>query len=434
MRDDFRSWNRFPLVAHARAEAVTDRAAPLPALAADESRIAFGNGRSYGDVCLNPGGTLLHTRGLDRFIAFDRASGRLTCEAGVLLSEILELVAPRGWFLPVTPGTRYATVGGAIANDVHGKNHHDAGSFGHHVLALELVRSDGRRIVCGPDQNSEWFAATVGGLGLTGLIAWAELALTPIANAFMVTKASRFRSLDEFWTMNEQAEREWPYTVSWIDCTAKAGRGVLFAGMHAPSQAGSLPNWRERGLRVPLDPPISLINRASLLAFNAAYYHRPLPRGKTLTHYSPYFYPLNSIGEWNRIYGKKGFFQYQCVLPREAAADGVGKMLATISASGTGSFLAVLKTFGAKPSLGMLSFPRPGATLALDFPNHGARTEALFGELDAIVGACGGALYPAKDARMSSEMFRLSFPQWQAFSAFVDPKFSSGFWRRVHNG
>ena len=186
-------------------------------------------------------------------------------------------------------------------------------------------------------------------------------------------------------------------------------------------------------MNVPLDPPISLINTLSLHAFNKVYYRQPLPAGKALTHFVPYFYPLDAIGEWNRIYGKKGFYQYQCVLPRADAPRGVGDMLAAIAESGEGSFLAVLKTFGQMPSKGMLSFPRPGATLALDFPNRGESTAKLLARLDAIVRECGGALYPAKDARMSGDMFRLSYPGLEKFSAFVDPKFSSRFWRRVGN-
>ena len=431
MRRDIQSWNRAPSVAHARVEALTLAASPLPALSEGETALVHGNGRSYGDVCLNPDQTIFLARGLDRFIAFDRQSGRLTCEPGVLLGEILDLVAPMGWFLPVTPGTRFASVGGAIANDVHGKNHHVAGSFGDHVLALELLRSDGQRLRCAPDENADLFAATIGGLGLTGMIARAELQLAPIANAFMVTQDRRFRSLDEFWALNARAEAEWPYAVSWIDCASKAGRGILFAGAHAPPQIGGLPAWAEKRRSFPVDPPVSLINHLSLKAFNFAYYHQPLSSRRKLTHFTPYFYPLDAIGQWNRIYGRKGFFQYQCVLPPVVAQEGVRDLLAAISASGTGSFLAVLKTFGAQPSRGLLSFPRPGATLALDFPNLGAVTAKLFERLDAIVRERGGALYAAKDARMSGEMFRLSYPQWEKFTAFMDPKFSSGFWRRV---
>lgn len=424
------SWNRLPSANPTRIIEIGDRFAALPDVGSETRCIAYGSGRSYGDVCLNDGGAVLRTRRLDHFIAFDRTTGRLRCEAGVQLAAILDLVVPLGWFLPVTPGTRFATVGGAVANDVHGKNHHVLGSFGHHVMALELVRSNGERIVCGPDREPEWFAATVGGLGLTGLIAWVELALIPISNPFMIMEARRFRSLDEFWPINAEAERDWPYTVSWIDCTSKRGQGILFAGRHAPPQSG-LPAWRERRKTMPIDPPISLINGLSLRAFNLLYYHRALPRGPKLQHYVPYFYPLDAIQNWNRLYGARGFYQYQCVLPRAAAAGGVGEMVAEIAKSGLGSFLAVLKTFGERPSLGMLSFPRAGATLALDFANQGATTEKLFERLDTIVREAGGALYPGKDARMPAAMFRDGFPAYEAFAAYVDPRFSSGFWRRV---
>jgi FAD/FMN-containing dehydrogenase len=397
--------------------------------------LAHGNGRSYGDVCLNDGGTLLMTRGLNRFIDFDRSTGRLRCESGMLLKEILDFIVPQGWFLPVTPGTRFVTVGGAVANDVHGKNHHIAGSFGHHVLRFELMRSDGQRMTCGLQELPEWFAATVGGLGLTGLITWVELQLVPIANAYMWTESSRFSSLDEFWAINKDAEQRWPYTVAWIDCLSggKGGaRGIFNSGAHAPAQH-ELPCYRETSRRVPFTPPVSLVNSLSLRAFNYAYYHQPIKSGVALNHYTPYFYPLDGLLDWNRIYGRKGFFQYQCVLPPEQSAIGIKELLHRIAASGQGSFLAVLKTFGSKPSVGMLSFPRPGATLALDFPNLGETTHHLFRELDAVVRDANGALYPAKDARMPPELFRSSFPRWEEFSAFIDPGFSSSFWRRMNS-
>ncbi len=407
------------------AQALVTGGAGLPML-------AHGRGRSYGDVCLNSGGMILRTTGLDRFIAFDRSSGVLRCEAGVTLQHILELCVPMGWFLAVTPGTRDVTVGGAIANDVHGKNHHWAGSFAHHVTRLELLRSSGERIVCSPDERPDLFSATVGGLGLTGLITWAEIELQPVANAFMTVQTTRFSNLETFWRLNAAAEASWPYTVAWIDCLARGGqrgRGVFMAGRHAAMQQ-SLPAWQESRRTIPLDPPISLVNSLSLRAFNTFYWHGARD-GVALSHYVPYFYPLDAIANWNRIYGRRGFFQYQCVLPPATMRAGVDALLQRISRSGQGSFLAVLKTFGHRPSLGMLSFPRPGATLALDFPNHGRATLRLLDDLDAVVSQAGGALYPAKDARMSSTMFRQSFAAWEQFSSFVDPAFSSDFWRRV---
>ena len=419
------SWGQLPAKPAAAERWWSDRAAKLPVV--DGSMLAYGNGRSYGDVGLNSGGALLHTRGMDRFIAFDETSGVLTCEAGVLLSEILDVFVPRGWFLPVTPGTRFVTVGGAIANDVHSKNHHGAGTFGCHVRRFELLRSDGSRRICSLSENSDWFAATVGGLGLTGLMTWVEIELKPISGVDIAVENTRFNGLDEFFAINAEAEAKHEYTVAWIDCLATPLRGIFMAGDHAAD--GGLSASTKKTLSVPLTPPISLINGFSLRAFNQAYFHRPLP-AKQMIHYAPFFYPLDGILHWNRIYGRQGFFQYQFVMPM-AARTALDDIMRCIATSGQGSFLAVLKTFGAKPSPGLLSFPMPGMTLALDFPNRGAPTLELFERLDAIVSAAGGRLYAAKDARMSSDFFRRSYPRLNEFIPFIDPKFSSDFARRV---
>lgn len=421
------SWGRLPARPAAEELWVADRAAGLPH--SERSLLAYGNGRSYGDVGLNSDGVLLHTRGLDRFIAFDAATGVLRCEAGVLLSEILDLVVPRGWFLAVTPGTRFVTLGGAIANDVHSKNHHGAGTFGCHVRAFELLRSDGSRRVCTPLDNADWYAATIGGLGLTGLITWAEIALRPIASMVIAVDNARFDGLDEFFALNAAAEATHEYTVAWIDCLAARPRGVFMAGDHAAAEASAKCRAPRAPLAVPLAPPFSLINALSLRAFNVAYYHKPLP-ARALTHYAPFFYPLDGVAHWNRLYGRRGFFQYQFVVPiKERAA--LDEIFATIARSGQGSFLAVLKTFGARPSPGILSFPMPGVTLALDFPNHGEATLKLFERLDTIVDAAGGRLYAAKDARMSGAFFRRAYPRLKDFLPYVDPAFSSDFSRRV---
>ena len=423
-----RSWGRLPAVPAACEVRWTDREAPLPATGG--SLLAYGNGRSYGDVGLNSGATLLHTRGIDRFIAFDHATGVLACEAGVLLSEILDVFVPRGWFLPVTPGTRFVTVGGAIASDVHSKNHHVAGTFGCHVRAFELLRSDGSRRRCSPFDHADWFAATIGGLGLTGLITWVELTLKRVPGVGVAVKNSHFTGLDKFFALNAAAEAKHEYTVAWIDCLATIPRGIFMAGDHAP--ADQLAEAEDAPGSFPFSPPelpFSLVNGLSLRAFNQAYYHRPL-RSRETVHYAPFFYPLDGVPDWNRLYGRRGFYQYQFVLPiaERAALDDV---LRSIAGSGQGSFLAVLKTFGDKPSPGMLSFPLPGVTLALDFPNRGAPTLALFTRLDAIVAAAGGRLYAAKDARMGAELFQRSYPRLNEFLPFVDPKFWSDFARRV---
>lgn len=426
------SWNRLPQVTPEAVHVLTNRQETLPDTVPTPF-LAYGNGRSYGDVCLTETGSLLMTRGLDRFIDFDPVQGIVRCEPGVTLGEVLALVVPHGWFLASTPGTKFATVGGSIANDVHGKNHHNVGSFGHHVRAFELWRSDGNVIECRPDQNGDWFRATIGGLGLTGLIRWAEIQLMPIQNPWMWVQSQRFSNLDEFWVLNREAETIWPYTVAWIDCLAKGkarGRGILLSGQHAAAQT-NLPAVKTAEKRVPFDPPFSLVNGFSLRAFNTLYYRQPVKPQGGLTHYAPYFYPLDTIQDWNRIYGRSGFYQYQCVIPPEQAKEATAALLDTIAKHGEGSFLAVLKTFGSKPSLGMLSFPRPGTTLALDFPNRGDKTLRLLSELDVIVKEAGGALYPGKDARMSGELFQSGYPEWQTFSEYIDPNFSSSFWQRV---
>jgi FAD/FMN-containing dehydrogenase len=396
------------------------------------SMLPFGNGRSYGDSCLNDGGLLLDSRGLNRFISFDAKRGVIRCEAGVLLSDILELVVPRGWFLPVSPGTKYVTLGGAIANDVHGKNHHCAGSFGCHVAEFELLRSDGSRLQCSKHENAGWYQATIGGLGLTGLILWAELALQRVNGAAMDIETMRFRDLGEFFRLTAESDARFGYTVAWVDCAARGrnlGRGIFTRANH--SRDGAQPvRAPGSGPAIPVDCPGVLLSDAVVRAFNACYYHKPRRRLQSV-HYDSFLYPLDRIRNWNRIYGRRGFFQYQCVVGSAAGRDAVKELLARITDARGSSFLAVLKVFGPIRSPGLLSFPRPGVTLALDFPNRGAHTMALLDRLDEIVRGSGGAVYPAKDARMSAQSFRHYFPEWRSFSAYLDPRFSSNFWRRV---
>jgi FAD/FMN-containing dehydrogenase len=394
--------------------------------------IAYGNGRSYGDVCLNPGGTLWMTRGLNHFIAFDDRTGLLTCEAGVTLEEILRVVVPRGWFLPVTPGTWHVTVGGAIANDVHGKNHHRQGSFGNHVLRFELLRSDGERRICTRERNADWFAATIGGLGLTGIITWAELRLRQIANAYLHSETRRFRGIDEFIGLSEEADSRFEYTVAWIDCVGhKKGleRGLFMRANHLEGTERDRDVSSNGRLTVPFALPVSAVNRLTLRLFNALYYYLP-KRAEGVTRFEPFFYPLDGIGHWNRLYGRKGFVQYQFVLPISVAQEGIKEMLRAIGASGLGSPLAVLKVFGEQRSVGWLSFPRAGITLALDFPVS-EKCLTLLDNLDLVVREAGGAVYPAKDARMKGEIFRDLFPQWEQIEKYRDPAILSSFWKRV---
>lgn len=427
----YTSWGRYPKLAAAKVERPRWRDDVLP-FTARQSLLAYGNGRSYGDSCLNEGGCLLDTRGLDRFIHFDKTTGVLRAEAGVLLTDILQFCLPDGWFLPVTPGTQYVTLGGAVANDVHGKNHHGAGSFGCHVRAFELLRSDGQRLICSQHDNAALFQATIGGLGLTGVILWVELALKRVAGTVMEVESQQFSALDGFYELSEQADQRHEYSVAWVDCLAHGpalGRGWLFSANHAQTHDIPSPD-RAGGWTMPLTPPVSLINRGSLRLFNQLYYRKPRPASQR-QHYQPYFYPLDKIRYWNRVYGPKGFLQYQCVVPPGDERSAIAAILARIAVSGTGSFLAVLKRFGNRASPGLLSFPRPGTTLALDFPNQGADSLRLLENLDALVLEVGGAIYPAKDARMSTAMFKASFPRLSDFVTQRDPGMSSSFWRRV---
>lgn len=399
--------------------------------------LPYGLGRSYGDCCLNDGGSILVTQALDRLIAFDENSGILRCEAGVSLAEILRVFVPRGWFLPVTPGTRYVTVGGAIANDVHGKNHHRAGTFGCHVLGLSLLRSDGRRVICTPAREPGLFSATVGGLGLTGLIEWAEIQLKPVASPFIEMESIKCANLDEFFEVSSSSDRDYEYTVSWIDCLARGsslGRGIFMRGNHAGPSRGKSPRVPPDSLfTVPFDFPGFALNRLSIGLFNTVYYNKQRKKNvRTLVHYNPFFYPLDSVLEWNRIYGRRGFLQFQCVVPQKDNNTAIRAILQAIVNSGRASFLAVIKEFGDVKSPGMLSFPRPGVTICLDFPFQGEATLELFRRLDGMVREQGGAMYPAKDTCMSPQSFRQYYPRLDEFREHIDPQFSSSFWRRVN--
>src|SRR2546423_4248766 len=418
------SWGRYPLARQA-AVSVHWRSDPLPKV--QGTLLPFGQGRSYGDCCLNEGGTLLATSRLDRFIEFDPGSGVLRCEAGARLGDILAFAVPRGFFLPVVPGTRFVSVGGAIANDIHGKNHFRAGTFGRHVRQLELLRSTGERKVCSPAANAELFAATVAGLGLTGLITWAELQLEPVRGPFVEAETVPFRGLDEFFALDADSSQRFEHTVAWIDPRPGGVRGLYFRGDHS-ARAGEAPPLREPAA-VPIDLPDFAVSGPTVAAFNALYYAGGrLRTGRKLIRYAPFFFPLDAVGRWNRVYGRQGLLQFQCVVQDRAA---VRALLERVASSGLRSSLGVLKTFGDLASPGMLSFPRPGATLALDFPNRGAATFALLDALESIVRDAGGALYPAKDARMSPATFAAAYPRAAELERHVDPAFSSSFWRRV---
>ena len=430
MTKPYVSWGRYPYKSQKGVDIhwmpkVLDLTAPF---------LPQGNARSYGDSCMLNSGTVLSTRFMNRFIEFDIETGLMRCEAGVTLTEILTVAEPQGWFLPVTPGTKFATVGGSIANDVHGKNHHREGTFGCHVTQFELLRSDGSVRLCSPSENAEWYSATIGGLGLTGFITWAEFQLKRVMNSAVNVENIKYRDLAEFFALSQESESEFEYTVAWVDCLAtgkQLGRGHFSRANHArPTQPRpQAPNMK---LDVPLDPPVSLINSLSLKAFNWLYYNRQMERvAYQTTHYDSFFYPLDHVHNWNRMYGPKGFLQYQCVIPMENSEAAVSELLQRIARANYGSFLAVLKVFGDVVSPGLNSFPRPGTTLALDFPYQGNRTMHLFDELDDVVVKAGGALYPAKDAHMKAQHFKSFYPNAEKLETYRDPNITSSFWQRV---
>lgn len=423
------SWGRLGSFEH-EVISLSDRHRVAAQLKASRAGIAHGMGRSYGDACLNPDSLLWKTINLDRFISFDENSGRLSCEAGVLLRDIQQLTIPRGWILPVTPGTQLVTVGGAIANDVHGKNHHAVGSFGDHIKSLKLIRTDGTIIECGPDLLSDWFGATIGGLGLTGVITEVDIQLRRVSGPWLDTETLPFVNLDEFFQLADASEANWEHTVSWIDCVSKNGRGLFMRGN--PAEGDTRQEPKARKLTMPFVPPFSLVNKLTLQPFNSAYFNlKKRQVGKAISHYEAFFYPLDNLLEWNRMYGPRGFYQYQCVVPRAVGSDAVQALLKEIAKSGEGSFLTVLKTFGNRQPLGMLSFPQPGVTLALDFPNKGKKTLMLFERLDAIVREAKGRLYLAKDARMPRNLFEAGYPRLTEFLHYRDTGMSSALSRRL---
>ncbi|YBV97145.1 FAD-binding oxidoreductase [Phyllobacteriaceae bacterium JZ32] len=396
--------------------------------------LAFGNGRSYGDSCHNDRGVLVEMRPKGRIRGFDPASGILDAEAGVLLAEIIAFAAPHGFFLPVTPGTRFVTLGGAIANDVHGKNHHSRGTFGCHVISFELLRSEGMLRSCSPTQNPELFAATIGGMGLTGLIVTARIRLMRVLSLDVEERVTRFSGLDQFFALAEKADEENEYAVAWIDQLAeggRAGRGLLLTGNHA-ADGNFNASPRPARLSVPFELPFSALNRPSLKLFNTAYHHLKGRRGEPhLSSYEQFFYPLDSLRGWNRLYGPAGLYQHQSVIPYARARETIPAMLAATRRAGQVSFLTVLKRFGTIRSPGLLSFPQPGYTLTLDFPNRGAKTLELLSELDRLTIEAEGRVNPYKDQRMSAATFAASFPQWRRLEEQRDPAFSSNFWQRT---
>jgi decaprenylphospho-beta-D-ribofuranose 2-oxidase len=435
-------WGRYP---RARAEVVRPENVSAVDVTRWERVLARGLGRSYGDAALSKEGVVMLTERLNRFLDFDEASGLLRAEAGATLAEVLEVFAPRGWFPPVTPGTKFVTLGGCVAADVHGKNHHREGGFGEHVAALELVLADGDRVRCTPDEHAELFRATVGGMGLTGVITAVTLRLKPVETSFVIVRHHPARDLEESLALQSDPTYDDEYTVGWVDMLAggaRAGRGVFIRGQHArvselPSEyrAFERPATRAR-FEMPFDLPSWALNRFTAAAFNGLYFHtQRRKRTASVSDFNHFFYPLDAVGGWNRAYGRRGFVQYQCVLPLGESARGLRRMQEALAESGQPCFLAVLKRFGAEGE-GLLSFPAPGFTLALDFPVRGEALFALLKKFDDLVLEHGGRVYLAKDACLDPEKFRLMyphFPAWLEFKRRVDPadRFRSELSRRL---
>ncbi|MGL3105694.1 FAD-binding oxidoreductase [Bradyrhizobium sp. BR 1432] len=419
-------WGRFPVV---DSDVLRPRSFAAVGEAVSAGTVARGNGRAYGDAAIGAARTVAMT-GFDRVRWFDPATGRIRLEAGVLLSDLIETFGPRGFLPFVVPGTRFVSIGGAIAADVHGKNHHCEGGFGRYVESILLRTGQGEVMEASREQNSDAFFATVGGMGLTGIILEATMRLRPAETGWIRERVISASDLDAAIRALDAGDSA-TYSVAWIDCVARGkdlGRALVYLGEHAgkdelAASAAAFPVGKDPGLRVPVDLPSMTLNRISIRAFNELYYRMGArrARGSQLVSLYPYFFPLDSLKDWNRIYGKRGFLQHQCVIPEQGARAVLGDILERVARRGDASFLAVLKKLGQGD--GILSFPLPGYTLALDFPLRGDILNFL-DEIDRLVVAAGGRLYLAKDARQSRATLAAGYPALQRFNAIrksLDP-------------
>ncbi|MGE9268488.1 MAG: FAD-binding protein [Verrucomicrobiales bacterium] len=419
----YESWGRFPPLS-ARGSSCWSLDAVQ--ITGKKDQLALGLGRSYGDSGLPPeGGTALGMARCDRLRGFDESSGILRAEAGCSLESVLNWAVPRGWFLPVVPGTRFITLGGALANDIHGKNHHADGTFGHWVESFSLLRSEGAWREVRPGDGL--FGATIAGLGLTGVLGEISVRLQKIPPGGWIEQESvAFPDLDGACDRLEELDREFPMTVAWLDLASRArAAGVAMGGRFVEGdERADLAGPR---LSVPFSAPESALNKLSISAFNRVY-GWTRKTGRARVDFGSYFFPLDGVAHWNRLYGRRGFLQYQCVVAERAA---LAELVERVLVADQRPFLTVLKKFGTRESPGCLSFPRPGWTLAMDFPMRGAETLELMTRLDEIVRAAGGRLYPAKDARMAGDFFRESYPEWERLEQWRDPAMMSAFWKRV---
>jgi decaprenylphospho-beta-D-ribofuranose 2-oxidase len=395
--------------------------------------IARGNGRCYGDASLSE--NIFSTKRLNKFISFDRLNGIIECESGVLLSDILEVIVPQGYFLFVTPGTKFISVGGAIASDIHGKNHHAEGCFSEYVLEFSLLNEKSEIIICSPSENADKFWATIGGMGLTGIILSAKFKLKNIESSYIRQESIKAENLDEIFKLFDESE-SWTYNVAWIDCLQKGknlGRSIMMRGEHAfkhdlpkKLQENPLEQKKNSSPSIPFYFPNFVLNNLTVKLFNLLYYFKQNKKiVKNYVHYEPFFYPLDIVSDWNRIYGKNGFIQYQMVIPKETGKEGMRKILDTIAKSGNGSFLAVLKLFGKHNPEAYNSFPLEGYTLALDFKVN-SKLKKLVAQLDEIVEEFGGRIYLTKDSMSKSSLTNY-------LQNIQNPKFNSLQQKRIQN-
>jgi decaprenylphospho-beta-D-ribofuranose 2-oxidase len=432
MKKKISNWGNYPKI-EAEVKAFRFEDELISIVGNDYHGIARGAGRCYGDASLSQ--NVISTMQYNKVLHFDQHTGLFFCQAGLTLDKILELIVPKGWFLPVTPGTKYITVGGALASDVHGKNHHGEGTFSDHVQSFKLLMHDGTPLEVTPTSNTDLFNATAGGMGLTGIITEVCFQLKRIQTAYITQKKIKARNLDEAMDLFNEHVR-YTYSMSWIDCMQSGknvGRSLLMVGEHSKFQELSrarqqhpLQLQEKKKLNFPFYLPEFTLNKLTVKGFNLLYYHKEMKKEAIgVIPYEPFFYPLDAILNWNRMYGKSGFVQYQFVLPLEASREGLEVILKKINQQGMGSFLAVLKLFGPE-NQGLISFPRKGYTLALDFPVK-PQLFPFLAELDRIVKDYDGRIYLSKDARMSHEMFLATYPKAADFYKVVNHYNPNGF-------
>ena len=394
----------------------------------------YGNGRSYGDVCLNNNGDLINTKFLKRIRFCDWKKGIIEAEAGITFDEILKISVPNGWFLQVTPGTKYVTLGGAIANDVHGKNHHKVGSFGSCIKKIGIIKTNGKKSILSKNKNYNLFKLTISGLGLTGFIEWANIKLIPIKSTTMKVENIRFDNLDEYFKVNKASNR-WPYTVAWFDNFKKGnylGRGVFTRGFFLKDNKFKVHSSKKL-ITIPKKFPSFLLNNYFIKLFNKLYWSRPSANKEFYTHYDNFFYPLDKIKNWNNLYGERGFYQFQCIFPEKFSKEGIKEILSKIKKHKMMSFLAVLKTHKKETSPGLNSFCMKGTSIAMDIANKdGNKTYKLLKDLEKSVIKFSGKIYPAKDSTMSSKTYKKCYPNWIKLHKFKDPNLNSLFWKRVN--